>query len=209
MNYRLLSILPLVVLAAACANPDDDDATDSEDVIRATKVSGYDLAGPKALPGNKAGSEVCIQVLSEEQAACERVQGTTIRANGCKHLCSKPIAPRGKTAGYDFAGFKQLSADKVPVEFCIQVLSEEQAACERAGGVTSGANGCAHLCSAPIAPQGKGAGFDLTGFKILPNASASTDVCAAVVSKVQEQCTRVKGKLSHVDGCADLCSLPL
>jgi hypothetical protein len=206
----VLCLLSLALGATACAGGgDDDSATGDDEVNRAKKASGYDLEGPKALPSNRAPVEFCTEVLSPEQAACERVHGQVKRANSCKDLCSKPIAPQGMAAGYDLTGYKKLPNDRVPVEFCTQALSEEQGACERVQGEISGANGCKHLCSKPIAPRGKAAGYDLRGFKILPNDRVPVEFCAAVVSEVQAACDRAGGTIQGVNGCGHLCSLPL
>jgi hypothetical protein len=210
-STHVLSILALALAATACTSASDDTATGNDEVVTAAprKVSGFDLTGPKALASDKTIAELCAAVISEEHGACERVRGEVKRANGCKDLCSKPIAVRGKAAGYDLSGFAILDNDRVPVEFCAAVVSEVQEACERAKGEISGANGCAHLCSKPIAPRGKVAGYDLTGFKILSNDRAPVEFCTAVVSEVQESCSRVGGTTHRANGCADLCSLPL
>jgi hypothetical protein len=129
--------------------------------------------------------------------------------SGCDHLCSVPIAPEGKVAGYDLTGFKQLPNDKAAVTFCAQVVTPEQAACERAGGTMSGANDCRTLCSVPIAPEGKAAGYDLEGFKIAGADKIGEEVCAAVLSPIDEACAAVKGKTVPTNDCGTLCSLPL
>jgi hypothetical protein len=209
-KLSILAALSFFTLAIGACAADTDDTSSADDEInrRAKKVSGYDISGPKALPADRAPVEFCAEVVSREQAACERVQGQTKRANGCRDLCSLPIADQGKAAGYDLTGFKQLENGQVPVEFCAAVVSEVQAACEKVQGKVSGANGCAHLCSKPIAPAGKVAGFDKTGFKILANDKVPVEFCAAVVSETQAQCEKVGGKSSRVNGCGDLCSLP-
>lgn len=205
----LLSVL-LPLAAMACAADDDGTTTGDDEVkrARAAKVSGYDFTGPKALPNDKVPVEFCAAVVSEEQEACTRVRGELRRANGCAILCSKPIAPRGKAAGFDLSGFKVLANDRAPVELCAAVVSEVQSACERAQGEVSSVNSCGHLCSKPIAPKGKAAGFDQTGFKILPNDKVPVEFCAAVVSPLQEACSKVNGTLVRVNGCGALCSLP-
>jgi hypothetical protein len=205
----LFALVPFVLSAFACAGADSNDATSQDDIVRrARKVSGFDFEGPKALANDKVPVEFCAAVVSEVQGACERVRGEVRRANGCRDLCSKPIAERGKAAGYDFDGYKQLANDQAPVEFCAAVVSEVQAACERVGGDVSRANSCADLCSKPIAPAGKAAGYDQTGFKILDSDRAPVEFCAAVVSPVQDACSKVGGSVSRANSCADLCSLP-
>jgi len=175
----------------------------------ASKASGYDLEGPKALANDRVPVEFCTQALSVERAACEKVDGRVIAANGCKELCSEPIAPRGKTAGYDLTGFKIIASDRAPVEMCISAVSRESAACDRVGGKTSRGNSCKDVCSRPIAEPGKAAGYDLEGFKILPNDRVPVEFCTQVVNEVQERCQRAGGVPSGANGCKQLCSLPL
>lgn len=208
-KLSFLAVLSLFTLAIGACSADSDDTSSSDDEIRrAKKVSGYDISGPKALPADRAPVEFCAAVISQEQEACERVRGQTKRANGCRDLCSLPIAAEGKAAGYDLSGFKQLPNDRVPVELCAAVVSDVQTACQNVRGAVSRANGCADLCSKPIAPAGKVAGFDKNGFKILANDKVPVEFCAAVVSETQAQCEKVGGETTRVNGCGHLCSLP-
>ena len=209
MSKSWLLVTPLIALLAACAGEDDATAVESDEVkkTQANDVSGFDLEGPKALKNDKVTAELCAAVVSPVREACDRAEGRTSRSNGCQDLCSVPIAPRGKAAGYDMTGYKQLAVPAAP-GFCPAVVSPVRAACARAGGSTSVA-GCAVLCTKPVARDGEAAGYDLTGFKILPNDKVTAELCAAVISPVQQACQRVGGEISRVNGCGQLCSLPL
>ena len=171
------------------------------------KVSGYDFEGPKALP-NDMVPEICTMVMQPEQMACQAVGGTTLQANGCKVLCSEPIARAGKVAGYGFTGFNIVDAPR-PGIMCPMVVSSESMACYELGGDTTRVVGCSDVCSVPIAPAGKAAGYDLTGFKTLSNDVVHLQDCLPMVTPVQAACGAVNGVTRPVNECQHLCSLPL
>lgn len=214
MNARVLVSAGLVVGLlvsglTGCAATGDPGASDdsflNEESQRGGKVSGFDLQGPKALPATDV--KCAFHVQPEEEIACAKVGGTSTQAADCAILCSKPIAKEGTVAGFGFDGYRQLASEQVVCDF--HQAPEEDVACSAVGGDVIAAADCARLCSKPIARKGTVAGFDLEGFKILPNDSVPVEFCAAVVSPVQEGCGAVGGELSHANGCAQLCSLPL
>jgi hypothetical protein len=204
----LVSSLAISVTLVACAGNPDGASTESDEVNQSSKVSGFDLDGPKALSTTQVTSQICVQIVPREQGPCEEVHGTLSRANGCKNLCSLPIAADGKAAGYDFDGYKQASNANAATQICPEMLSEEETVCRNAHGVVTPIDACHVLCSKPIARQGKMAGYDLTGFKILPNEGTEL-FCPDVVSPVREACTKVHGETTRGDSCRDLCSLSL
>jgi hypothetical protein len=169
------------------------------------KVSGFDFEGPKALP--KMADRCAFFRQPDEEIACSAVGGVSTQAEGCVTLCSKPIAERGKSAGYGFDGYKQLDKSDVLCTFHRQ--PDEDKACGLAGGTVTQAAGCAILCSTPIAKSGAVAGYDLEGFKVLANDRVPVEFCTEQVSIVQVSCSAVGGSLRAANGCAQLCSLPL
>lgn len=212
--YRpFFALVPLLVLAACASSEGDDSATDSQNVTAATSgksVAGYDFDGPKALPSDNAPS-VCPPILSPGDVvnACFKVKGKQRLANfeppnNCAVLCSKPIAPENKIAGYDFEGFKFQSTEGPPV-LCAAVVSPEEEACNQAGGTPTTAR-CKTLCSIPIAKAGKVAGFNAKGFTTAD--AAGDEICPAVLDPDAERCFAVEGQTSRAAGCTTLCSLP-
>jgi hypothetical protein len=210
MNVVRLALVSLSVFAAtsvlACASESGEGSSADEVNAGSGKISGFDLQGPKVLP--KRSVPFCPAVVSHVKEACTGVRGETMRS-GCTDLCSLPIATQGKVAGYDLKGFKQLPNGNAAATLCPQVISQEQAACERVGGTTVAADDCKVLCSEPIAPQGQAAGYDLSGFKIVPNDGSEPEICATVLSPVEEACIAVRGERTSVKGCGVLCSLLL
>jgi hypothetical protein len=115
--------------------------------IPATKVAGFDFDGFKV--SAVSAGEVCPAVITPEDQACMEAGGRGAAAKDCQVLCSVPIAPRGKVAGYDFDGPKVLASPSAGIA-CPAVITPEQMACERVGGTSKAANNCAVLCSKPI-----------------------------------------------------------
>ena len=171
---------------------------------KVAKVAGYNFDGPKVLDG-MPDDVACPQVLREDENACMVARGIVRRAEGCSILCSIPIAPRGKAAGFDFVGHKVLEA--APSEICTQQVREEDEACSAVKGKATGVKGCKTLCSLPIAKRGKVAGFDFTGLKILD--AAASEICTQQVREEDEACAVAKGKSTGAKGCKVLCSVPI
>jgi hypothetical protein len=214
MRMRLslvLALFAVAALAVACADAGETQESSGAAFSSAQRVSGFDLEGPKVLDADevgRAGSQVCSDVVTPERTACDRVQAVVVRANGCRDLCSRPIAPDGKAAGYGLTGYAIIDADRVAGETCPtppDLAHDAQAACESVGGITSGGNGCARLCSKPIAPAGQIAGYDGSAFRIAPSAR---DACEAAATAFPESCARAGGTSSRIDGCKELCTLP-
>jgi hypothetical protein len=121
----------------------------SQPIAKKGSVAGYDFAGPRVAPALPANS-ACPALANAETDACLNVNGDTTYDKRCKTLCSKPIAKKGKVAGFDFSGFK--SADALPANFaCPQVADAVTDACLAVGGETTYTKGCGILCSFPIA----------------------------------------------------------
>ncbi len=148
---------PMVATAEsdACLNANGTTSFDkgcgvlcSLPIAAKTKVAGFNFKGLKiaaALGQNSA----CPQVATAETDACIKAAGSTTYDKGCNTLCSKPIAKKGKVAGFNFSGFKIL--DALPANTaCPMVATAESDACIDAGGSSSFDKGCSVLCSVPI-----------------------------------------------------------
>ena len=203
---KLIALASLVALVGCAAASESSTKTDDVTQRKKTVVSGYDLEGPKVLPSDTVLAEFCAAVVSEVRTACAKAGGASSRVNGCGDLCSVPIAAAGKTAGYGFEGYVQVSDDEQPTA-CSEVVLPEASACEKAGGKLLSAGDCRSLCTKPIAEKGKVAGYDTKGFKVLPAATQDT-VCIFVVSEVEMRCDAVGGTSTAAADCATLCSHP-
>jgi hypothetical protein len=176
------------------------DATTSKKVVQ-----GYDFSGFKTM--NPAPKDmVCTAVLKAEQAACQEVEGVTIWADKCKVMCSKPIAPKGKVAGYNFQGFaisEALAEDMV----CAAILTPEQEACSENGGHSQFAANCKNLCSVPISSGGKLAGYNFDGPQMGVSPLPDGFVCTQVLRPEEEACRKAGGKVTIANKCTVLCSV--
>jgi len=172
--------------------------------VPAGKVAGFDFDGFQV--ASVGGAEICPEIVDAVAARCEQIEGVSTATKGCKTLCSLPIAPRGKVAGFDFSGFTM--APEGGAEICPAVIREEEQACFAAGGHPAPAKGCKTLCSVPIAPRGKVAGYDFEGPKVLPEMPANM-ACPAVLRPEDAACERAGGTAKLADGCATLCSKPI
>jgi hypothetical protein len=194
-----------------CAAADTQEGVSGEAALTSpdnklgAKVSGFDFEGPKSLPATDVQCMFFRQ--PDEEKACLEVGGEATQAAGCAILCSKPIARPGKVAGYDFDGYTQAESTESHCAFIRQ--PDEDKACSAVGGESTQAADCQILCSKPIAPEGKVAGYDLSGYKVLANDKVPVEFCIASVSEVQERCIGVGGETLRANGCQHLCSLPL
>jgi hypothetical protein len=209
MKPSAIACLPILcaLAVAACSNADSDVGGDESNVTGGSRerVSGFDFDGPKVLPGQEGTCNFITQ--PEEEKACLDAGGKAKLAGGCETLCSTPIARSGKVAGYDFTGYQQAASTLAVCSFFTE--PEESKACTALGGSSVHSDGCRVFCSTPIAPEGKVAGYDLEGFRILPNDSTIAELCAAVLSPVEKGCMEVGGKIRRANGCKVLCSLPI
>lgn len=215
MNARMLlstlvaSIAGALVMAGCAANV-DDEASDEEmseaDLTSSGPIGGYDLAGPKrAAP--RPRNTFCPEVVDAVQEACMKKGGRTTAVAGCKSVCSVPIAAAGKIAGFDMGGFKTRAALPEGTG-CPEIADAVTDACITAKGKTSMAQGCKVLCSVPVAPSGKVAGYDLKGYKKL-DAMPTGTMCPEMLDEASEACRIAKGRVTQAKGCKYLCSLPI
>jgi hypothetical protein len=209
---KLQTFVPVLVLGlvgTGCsvdAASDDSEGSQDLQASSSVSVSGYDFRGPQVQ--KKRASEICPAVISGEAIACGIARGKSVSTENCGTLCSVPIAPSDKRAGFSFAGFEILNKPSSRI-FCPQVIGPEALACERVGGAsTSAADRCASLCSLPIARPGKVAGFTFDGFKVL-DIPASGLLCPAVLTEEMAACERAGGSRSSANNCATVCSLPI
>lgn len=219
MNSRLVPLLVAAsaVLAACTGAATEDSSSDEQALteVTARKASGYLIGGPELRGTDRVPTQLCgpMSPLVADESACDRARGTTTITNGCRLLCSKPVAELGKIAGYDFDGFQVLDVPTIPLA-CPTVVTEEQTACIAAGGEASGA-GCHRLCSKPIARPGSVAGYDARGELVTsPAPDANGDApCAAEHDPDAFACEAVGGTVSkrapNAEGrCEILCSIP-
>jgi len=174
--------------------------------VPSTKVTGFDFKGLKVLV-RAPDNQVCAAVVNEEEEACIKIGGVISRADGCKVLCSQPIAKVDKIAGYNFKG-RRISDPLPAMTACPSVATEEGDACRAVKGKSKFEKGCKVMCSKPIAKKGKVAGFDFSGFKIAdklmpPNA------CPSVAHEEADSCLSVGGETTFTKSCNILCSFPI
>jgi hypothetical protein len=180
------------------------DVAEELAVAGAAKVAGFDFSGFKV--AELGGAEICPEIVDAVAMACNAADGKAMPAKGCKTLCSVPVAPRGKVAGFDFGGFKV--ADQSGDELCPEIVDAVAGACFDAGGKASPAKSCKTLCSVPVAPRGKVAGYDFDGPKIM-NAAPENMACIELVRPEEEACREVNGRIIQADDCHSLCSKPI
>lgn len=208
MRTSIVLGLPLLaLLLVACAAPAAEEVdADTQNLSGGGvgRVSGYTLDGPRAGDSDRVSVELCEPTDGADEQACDAVGGELRSANGCKLLCTLPMARRGFVAGYDLEGYKQLPSDAVATEVCAWV---PEADCTRQRGTIQRANGCRTLCTVPIAESGFTAGYDLEGYKRLPNDRAAATFCEP--NEVGPRCTAVGGTAWAANECRALCTLPL
>lgn len=168
-------------------------------------VQGYDLSGLQTLDAPRKDM-ICTTVLRPEEAACQAARGKTIWADKCKPLCSLPIAPKGKVAGYNFSSFVIAEA-LAPDMVCAAVVSAEEEACFERGGKTQVAAKCKHLCSLPIASEGKISGFNFNGAKLNVAPLPKGTMCTQVVRPEEEACRKAGGKILMAEKCEAICTV--
>jgi hypothetical protein len=170
------------------------------------KVAGFDFKGFRIAAGLDQNA-ACPMVATPETDACLNLNGTTSFDKGCGVLCSLPIAPKNKVAGFDFKGLK-ISPALGQNSACPMVATAETDACINVGGSTTFDKGCKTLCSKPIAKKGKVAGFNFLGFKIL-DALPANGACPMVATAESDACLDAGGSVSYDKGCSIICSAPI
>jgi hypothetical protein len=204
-SFALFPLFLLSATSAACADG-SDPSSDESDVKRGRKVAGYDFEGPKiteALAPNAA----CPEVVTAEADACRAARGSDTYTRGCGLLCSVPIAQKGRVAGFDFAGFRSDEA-LAPMTACPQIADPVTDACLAVRGQTAYTKSCGVLCSLPVAPEGKVAGFDFSGYRSV-EALGPMRACPEVMSPVADACLSKKGRTSYTRDCSVVCSVPV
>jgi hypothetical protein len=157
----------------------------------------------------------CPAVVSPEQDACDAAKGVATLDMNCATICSLPIAPAGKVAGFDFLGFHVAPSLAGTGGACPAVVSPEQAACDSAGGATSIDSQCRALCSKPIAHDGHLSGFDFDGLQLdvdAPGAPCPIPLRPELTACNSSHGVIVAGSGSLAKGgtaCVALCSAPI
>lgn len=119
------------------------------------KVIGFGFEGIVTAKVAKK-DQVCAALVRPEEEACHAVGGKKIKADGCKFLCSKPIAERGKVAGYNFAGPQYGLAGLAEGDACPAILIAEDEACRLIRSSRSFTTSeCKVLCSDIINPRNR------------------------------------------------------
>src|SRR5687768_7949010 len=121
MNKWIMTTIGFGLGAAllACAGTSSDSSGGAESEVKAASpaqpiaekpISGYDFTGPQVAKKN----DVLCSFFREpdESIACTGAGGVATQATDCKILCDRPIAEKGKVAGYTFKGFEILPSDK-------------------------------------------------------------------------------------------------
>lgn len=207
MIFRVILSLGLAMSLSCCksrASEDSSELADGSKSKKAKVIQGYDLTGFKTLDAAPKDM-ICTTVLRPEEAACQDAGGKTFWADKCKPLCSIPVAPKGKVAGYNFTSF--VVADALPEDMaCAAIVSAEQEACFKNSGKTQVAKNCKYLCSVPISPKGKVSGFNFQGPQISVSELPKDHACAQVVRPEEEACRRAGGKITIAEKCSVICS---
>lgn len=206
LSLAVFATLSVVACAedAATSQGSESDMIGSNDGSR-LRVAGFDFDGFGS--GRVAGLEVCPEVVDAVAEACRAARGKATAVAGCKTLCSVPVAPAGRVAGFDFEGYR--AGEIAGNELCPEIVDGVAQACHAAGGIATAIKGCASVCSTPVAPNGQVAGFDFAGLKILPAPPATPVVCPAVLAPEEEACARAGGRTLQAGGCTTLCSTPI
>ncbi len=148
MRHLMISLL-VMVLITSCRSTTPSASNHLSSAVNATNdLNGYDFSGPKTMEAAPKDM-ICTALVRAEEVACQDVKGKTILANKCQVMCSIPIAPKGKVAGYNFKSF--IITDALPAgKVCAAVVSPEHEACLKAGGKVTIAEKCSALCSVRI-----------------------------------------------------------
>lgn len=207
MIKRSLVIALSFLAVSACKTASKDSGTDlaAARVARgSSQIIGYDFTGLKAMNPAKRDM-ICTQEVKAEDEACREAGGKSIWAENCKVMCSIPIAPKGKVAGFNFD--KLVITDELPGDmFCPQVVTAEQEACGNVGGKAVYANQCKVLCSKPLAKKGKVSGYDFDGYQLNVSPMPKDMVCTAVLRPEDEACEKAGGTAIWANNCKVLCS---
>lgn len=182
----------------------------------AERVAGFDFSGVKradALPARHGCAQTGRADLLVTDA-CLAAEGRTIYTSTCATLCSVPVAPKGKTAGYDMTGL-QTENGLTEHEGCPEVGIDDSLlvsdACVAAHGKTSFTKTCETLCSVPVAPAGHVAGYNFTSFRkaLAIPAQAGCPESGGDAIVITDACLKAHGKTVSTKACQVLCSVPI
>jgi hypothetical protein len=148
-------------------------------------------------------------------SACSAAGGVAVFDEDCNNLCSVPMANEGDIAGYDLTGFRTVDALLIAPKTSTATAEEVERRCVAAGGfVDLGFDGEAvRLCSVPVAPEGRLAGYDRSGFRMFHDVRAPEADAVADLRELRARCAAVGGRVSA--GLTDegepaaICSLPV
>jgi hypothetical protein len=212
MDCRLQTVQPMkpgktvLLLTLAFGAACDGDESDFNRSAGKSTVAGFDFKGFQILK-KKSGGQCKFFVAPKEQLACNAAGGETVFASNCKPLCSEPIAPKGKVAGYDFTGPVIRKAPPKGIK-CPAVQTAEAEACSAIGGDATKDDSCNVLCDTPIAREGEVAGFDFAGFHV-QNALPPGTACTLIATPESDACFDVGGDGSRDENCNILCNRPI
>lgn len=171
----------------------------------AANVAGFDFTGFHTATGLPQGT-ACPQRATAETDACIAAGGNSRYKADCRILCSVPIAPAGKVVGFNFTGVR-IEDELPPNGACPLRATAETDACIAANGKNLFAKSCAPLCSLPIAPEGKIAGYNRTGFQVV-DALPPNSACPQRATVDTDACLAAGGRNLYQASCAALCSVP-
>lgn len=183
---------------------------------RTERVAGFDFSGVKRADGLPA-RHGCAQTGTGDLLvtdACLAAGGRTIYTSTCATLCSVPVAPKGKIAGYGMIGL-QTEDGLAEHEGCPEVGIDDSLlvsdACIAARGRTAFTKTCATLCSVPVAPAGHVAGYNFTSFRkaLAIPAHAGCPESGGDAIAITDACMKAHGKTVWTKACQVLCSVPV
>jgi hypothetical protein len=117
-------------------------------IAPAGRVAGFTFRGFVRREALAEGT-ACPAILTAEAWACDNLGGTSSKDALCRDVCSKPIARRGRVAGFTFEGLvvRRAAAEGTA---CPAIYTQADAACDASGGTTVRDADCNVLCSTPM-----------------------------------------------------------
>jgi hypothetical protein len=208
---RLIGTLLVSLTWLACSSSEDESddprGSSTSNMSSARSVGGFDLKGPRTTQVPEA-SQHCPDRVDAVADACRAAHGTSTRVKDCQTLCSVPIAPPGKVAGFDFDGF-QVRGESDPDSTCPELVDAVAETCRTSLGVATPTADCTTLCSVPIAQRGEVSGFEFSKLQTkdaLPDGTECPD--PEVVDALKDACRLSRGKAILAKDCLVLCTVP-